>query len=72
MMASLGAHAGFILASYVVFFVVVLALVAWVVIDGAAQRRALADLEARGIRRRSAPEQAGASSDAVGNSESVA
>jgi heme exporter protein D len=49
----LGPHAGFILAAYAIFGAVVLGLIAWIVRDGAAQRRALADLEARGIRRRS-------------------
>lgn len=49
----LGTHAGFIIASYAVFFVVVIGLIVWVVTDGMAQRRALAELEARGVRRRS-------------------
>lgn len=50
----LGPHAGFILAAYAVTTAVVAALVLWVVSDHAAQRRALADLERRGITRRSA------------------
>jgi heme exporter protein D len=33
---------------------VLLALVVWIVLDGRAQKKRLADLEARGIRRRSA------------------
>jgi len=49
----LGNHAGFVVASYAVFFVVVIGLVAWVIVDGRTQRRALAALEARGVRRRS-------------------
>ncbi len=49
----LGPHAGFILASYAIFVAVVAGLIAWVAVDGVAQRRALADLDARGIRRRS-------------------
>jgi heme exporter protein D len=49
----LGPYAGFILAAYGVAALVVAALVAWVVIDHAAQRRVLRDLEARGISRRS-------------------
>jgi heme exporter protein D len=49
----LGNHAGFVVASYAIFFVVVIGLIAWVVVDGRAQRRALADLESRGVRRRS-------------------
>ena len=50
----MSAHAGFIVAAYGVTAVVLVALVLWVVIDGRAQRRRLADLEARGITRRSA------------------
>ena len=49
----LGPYAAFILASYGVAALVVAALVAWVLIDIAAQRRVLRDLEARGISRRS-------------------
>jgi heme exporter protein D len=47
-------HSGFILAAYLVTAVVLALLVLWVIADGRAQRRRLADLEARGIRRRSA------------------
>lgn len=47
-------HAGFVIASYGVTAIVVLALIAWVVIDHRIQKARLADLEARGIRRRSA------------------
>jgi len=50
----LGPHAGFIIAAYLAAGAVVAALVAWVITDHAAQRRALADLERRGIARRSA------------------
>jgi heme exporter protein D len=57
-MTSLGPHAGFILAAYAVTLVVVVALVVWVVVDHRAQARALADLDARGIRRRSDSAQA--------------
>ena len=49
----LGPHAVFIVAAYAVAAVVVLALIAWVLADHDAQRRQLADLEARGIKRRS-------------------
>lgn len=51
----LGPHAGFIVAAYLAATAVVAALVTWVITDHAAQRRALADLERRGISRRSAP-----------------
>jgi heme exporter protein D len=50
----LGPHAGFIIGAYLVAAAVVAALVIWVVADHAAQRRALADLERRGVTRRSA------------------
>jgi len=50
----LGPHAGFIIAAYLAAAAVVAALIAWVTTDHAAQRRALADLESRGITRRSA------------------
>jgi heme exporter protein D len=53
----LGPHAGFIITSYAVVTVVVVVLVAWVITDYRAQRRTLADLEARGITRRSADAQ---------------
>jgi heme exporter protein D len=49
-----GAHAGFIIAAYAVTVVVLAGLLAWAVLDGRMQRRRIADLEARGIRRRSA------------------
>jgi heme exporter protein D len=47
-------HAGFIVAAYLVTLVALLVLVGWVLLDGRAQRRRLAELEARGVRRRSA------------------
>lgn len=55
MMPALGPHAGFIIASYAVFFVVVAGMILWILLDGHAQRRALAEMEARGVRRRSDP-----------------
>lgn len=54
MMAALGDHAGFILASYGITAAVVLLLILWVVVDHRAQNARLAALEARGVRRRSA------------------
>jgi heme exporter protein D len=47
-------HAGFIAAAYIVTAVVLAALYLWIVVDGRRQTRRLADLEARGVRRRSA------------------
>jgi len=53
-MPDLGQHAGFILGAYGVTFVAVAALAFAVIEDDRKQRRLLADLERRGIRRRSA------------------
>jgi heme exporter protein D len=53
-MAALGDHGGFILATYLVAVLVLTGLLVWIVLDGRMLRRRLADLEARGIRRRSA------------------
>ncbi len=53
-MSALGNHGGFILAAYLVTILVLAALVAWILLDGRALKRRLADLEARGVRRRSA------------------
>lgn len=49
----LGPHAGFILASYAAVAAVIGGLVAWLVYDGVRQSRALQDLDARGVKRRS-------------------
>jgi heme exporter protein D len=40
-------HAGFIAAAYVASALVLAGLFLWIVVDGRAQRRRLADLEAR-------------------------
>ena len=50
---SLGPHADFIVAAYAVTVFVVALLIAWVVLDYAAQRRVIGDLEQRGVTRRS-------------------
>jgi heme exporter protein D len=44
---------GFIFASYAVTLVVMAGLILWVILDRRRQDRRLAELEARGIRRRS-------------------
>ena len=49
------AWAGHIFASYGLTAVVLLSLAAWLIWDGRRQQRRLADLEARGLRRRSEP-----------------
>jgi heme exporter protein D len=51
---NLGPHADFIIAAYALTAFVVAALTVWVVLDYAAQRRILGDLEERGVSRRSA------------------
>ena len=48
-----GAHADFISAAYAAGIFVIAGLGAWAVLDYAAQRRVLGDLEARGTVRRS-------------------
>lgn len=58
MMASLGPHAGFIVGAYVAALIVTAAVIVWVWLDYRRQRKILADLEARGITRRSARESA--------------
>ncbi len=49
------AHVNYIAAAFAAAVVIVGALIAWVMLDYRAQRRALADLERRGITRRSEP-----------------
>ena len=51
-------HMGFIVASYAAAVAVVGVLIAWVSLDYRRQRLRLADLEVRGITRRSAPARA--------------
>ena len=48
-------HIGFIVAAYAAAAVVVAGLIAWVLLDYRALRRTLADLDRRGITRRTAP-----------------
>ncbi len=50
---NLGPHAGFIVAAYGAAVLILLALVVWIVLDHRAQRRALGELETRGVTRRS-------------------
>jgi heme exporter protein D len=47
-------HLPFIVASYAAATIVIGLLIVWIMLDYRAQRRALADLEMRGIGRRSA------------------
>lgn len=53
-MPDLGPHAVFIIAAYGVTFAAVAALALYIIADDRKQRRLIADVEARGIRRRSA------------------
>lgn len=53
-MIEAGTHGGFIVAAYLLAAVVLVGLGLWIVFDGRAQKRRLAELEARGVRRRSA------------------
>jgi heme exporter protein D len=50
---TLGPYAAFILGAYGCAAVIIAAMVAWVVFDHRRQARALAELEARGVTRRS-------------------
>jgi heme exporter protein D len=56
-------HMGFIVASYAAAVVIVGALIAWVTLDYRAQRLRLADLEMRGVTRRSATLQSESTSE---------
>jgi heme exporter protein D len=47
-------HTLYVTAAYGITAVVIAALVGWILLDQAARRRELAELEKRGIRRRSA------------------
>jgi heme exporter protein D len=48
-------HFGFIAAAYIAAVIIIGALSAWVMLDYHAQRRALIDLDKRGVTRRSGP-----------------
>ena len=50
----LGPHAAFIWASYGIVALVLAMLIGWLVMDGRQQQRRLDELDARGVRRRSA------------------
>jgi heme exporter protein D len=67
-MPDLGPHAAFIWAAYGITFVAVAVLVLAIVSDDRRQRRLLADLEQRGITRRSAKAAAIAASPAAAKS----
>ena len=50
----MASHAAFILVAYAAAAAVLAALAGWTMLDYRAQRRALSDLESRGVARRSA------------------
>ncbi|RTL62724.1 MAG: heme exporter protein CcmD [Hyphomicrobiales bacterium] len=49
----LGPHAAYIWASFGAAALILLVLVVWLVLDGRQQQKMIAELEARGVRRRS-------------------
>jgi heme exporter protein D len=51
-MTPLGPHADFIIGAYAVAICVVAGLIVWVLVDHRVQRKALADMETRGVKRR--------------------
>ena len=53
-LTSLGPYAGFIVSSYALVAFVVLVLIVWIAADLRRQQKALRELEARGVTRRSA------------------
>jgi heme exporter protein D len=52
-MADLGPHAAFIVGAYTVAVLIMAAMIAWVWIDHRRQAKLLAELESRGVTRRS-------------------
>lgn len=57
----MSSHTAFVLASYLSAAIALTGLIAWIFIDQRDQRNALQELEARGVRRRSAADTDGAS-----------
>jgi heme exporter protein D len=49
----LGPHAAFIVIAYGIATLIVAAMIAWIIVDHRRQLRSLAELEARGVTRRS-------------------
>jgi heme exporter protein D len=50
-------HAGFVFAAYAITAVVLVTMTAAILVDGRRLKRRIAELEARGVRRRSAARQ---------------
>ena len=53
----MGPHAPFIIASYALMVGTIGALIGWLIVDGRATAARIAELEARGVRRRSAADE---------------
>jgi heme exporter protein D len=49
----LGSHSGFIIAAYLAVLMIIGALIAWIVLDYSALKRALSELADSGVTRRS-------------------
>ena len=62
-MFEFGKHAPFIWSAYGITAVALALLVAWLIWDGKRQQRALADLDSRGVRRRSEGQEKGDPAD---------
>ena len=50
---NLGSHSDFIIAAYIAVLMIIGALIAWIVLDYSALKRALSELEESGVTRRS-------------------
>jgi heme exporter protein D len=50
-------HPWFVVAAYGISAIVIAGLILWALLDGRARRRDIAELEKRGVRRRSAREE---------------
>lgn len=53
-------HLAYVIAAYAVSALVIGGLALWILLDQKAQKKALSELEARGVRRRSAQQRSGA------------
>jgi heme exporter protein D len=50
---NLGSHAHFIIAAYIAVLMIIGAMIAWIMLDHSALKRALSELEESGVKRRS-------------------
>lgn len=56
-MSWLSGHTGFVFAAYAITTVVLVGITAWILLDGRRLKQRISELEARGVRRRSAARQ---------------